>query len=77
MGSQLFEQKTDIKLTIRDRKINGQKGRDKWNVTPLIWRGNNFSFFAALYCSCFEFDAMLALLKKEGGNKGITSKKGA
>ena len=36
-----------------------------------------FIFFAALYCSCLGFNALLALTTKEGGNKGIKSKKGA
>ena len=25
---------------------------EEWNVTKLIWRGSNFCFFAALFCSC-------------------------
>ena len=32
---------------------------------------------AALYCSCLDFNALLALPAKEGGNKGIKFKKGA
>ena len=31
----------------------------------------------ALYCYCLGFNALLALLTKDGGNKGIKSKKGA
>ena len=49
----------------------------KWNVMPFIRRGSSFSFFAALNCSCLGFNDLLALLTKEGGNKGIKSKKGA
>ena len=49
----------------------------KWNVTPLFRRSSNFVFFASLYCSCIGFNALLALPTKEGGNKGIKSKKGA
>ena len=33
----------------------------QWNVTPIIWRGSNLSFFAALYCYCLGFNALLAL----------------
>ena len=28
-------------------------------------------FFAALYCSCLGFNALIAIPTKEGGNKGI------
>ena len=49
----------------------------QWNVTPLIRRGNNFYFFAALYFSSLGFNAMCALPTKEGANKGIKSMKGA
>ena len=38
--------------------------------------GVNF-FFTALYCSCFGFNALLALPTREGGNKGIKFNKGA
>ena len=42
----------------------------KCNVTPpLIRRGSNFFFLEVLYCSCLGFNALLALLTKEGGNK--------
>ena len=37
----------------------------KWNVTPLISLGSNFSFFGALFCSCLGFNALLALPIKE------------
>ena len=46
----------------------------------LIKRGSNYSFFAAFYCSCLEFNDLLALPTNEGGlggNKGIKFKKGA
>ena len=43
--------------------------KQKWNVTTHIQMGSNF--FAALYCSCFEVNTLLALPTKEGGNKGI------
>ena len=43
----------------------------KTNVTPLIRKGNNLFFFAALYCSCLGFNTLLALPTKEGGNKGM------
>ena len=33
----------------------------KWNVTPRILRGSNLSLFAALYCSCLDLKALLAL----------------
>ena len=33
-----------------------------------------FNFFAALYCSCLGFNALLVLPTKEGGNKGIKNK---
>ena len=46
-----------------------------WNVMPLIRRGSNFAFFAALYCSCLEFNGLLALPTKEGGNKGINPRR--
>ena len=26
----------------------------KWNVKTLIWRGSNFYFFEAFYCSCLD-----------------------
>ena len=39
--------------------------------------GSNFCFFAALYCACLGLNALLALQTKEGGNKGIKSKKRA
>ena len=42
-----------------------------------MWRGSYFVFFGALYCSCLGFNGLLALPTKEGGNKGIKSKKGA
>ena len=38
---------------------------------PLIKRGSNFVIFAALYCSCLGFNALLSIPTKEGGNKGI------
>ena len=38
---------------------------------PGIRRGSNFSFFAALYCSCLGFYDLLTLLTKEGGNLGL------
>ena len=44
---------------------------------PLIRRGSNFCFFAALYCSCLWFNALLALPTKEGHNNAIKCKKGA
>ena len=31
-----------------------------WNVTTLICRGSNFSFFAAIDCSLLEFNALIA-----------------
>ena len=43
----------------------------QWNVFALIRRSSNFSFLAAFYCSCLEFNDLLALPTKEGGNKGI------
>ena len=46
-----------------------------WNVTTLIRRSRKFSFFAALYCSCLRFEALLVLQAKEGGNRGIKFKK--
>ena len=49
----------------------------KWNVTPLSWRGSNFSSFAALNCSCLACNALLALPAQEGDNKGIKCKEGA
>ena len=44
---------------------------------PGIKSGSNYVLFAALYCSCLGFNGLLALPTKEGGNKGISSKKGA
>ena len=41
------------------------------------YEGSDFYFFAALNCSCLGFNDLLALLTKEGGNRGIKSKKGA
>ena len=43
---------------------------------PRIKRGSNVSFFAAFYFALLEFNALsvyylLALLRYEGGNKGI------
>ena len=38
---------------------------------PGIRRGSNFSFFAALYCSCLGFYDLLTLLTKEGSNLGL------
>ena len=46
----------------------------KWNVTPHIRRGNNNYLFAALYCSCLGFNALLALQTKEGGNNFLLGK---
>ena len=43
----------------------------KWNVMPLIRRGSNFVFFAALYCSCLEFNAMLALPQRREAIKAL------
>ena len=43
----------------------------------LIKRGSNYSFFAAFFCTCLEFNDLLALPTKEWGNKGIKLKKGA
>ena len=40
---------------------------------PLIRKGNNFYIFVA----GLGFNALLAVLTKVGGNKGIKSKKGA
>ena len=39
----------------------------KWNVMTLIRRGQNFSFFAALYCTYLDLNALFALQRKEGG----------
>ena len=60
-------------LTKSNRKSNKQMFfqirklflRLKWNVTPLIWRDSNFSFFAAFYCSCYGFNALHASLRYE------------
>ena len=57
--------------------FNWQVAVGNWNVTALIRRSSSFCFFAALNCSCLGFNALLALLTKEGGIKGIKSKKGA
>ena len=46
-----------------------QTAESKWNVMPCIRRGSNSCFFAALYCSCLGFNALLALPTKEGGNR--------
>ena len=45
--------------------------RCKLNVMPLIRRGSNLYFFAALYCSCLGFNALLASPRYEGLQKGI------
>ena len=37
-----------------------------WNVMPHIRRVSNFYFFAALYCSCLGFNALLASLRYKG-----------
>ena len=50
-------------------KNHCQSEISQWNATPLLKRGSNFSFFAALYLSCRGFNSLLALLTKEGGNK--------
>ena len=51
----------EMETTIFADLINSLNlAKKKWNVIPLIWRGSNFSFFAALYCSCLEFNALLA-----------------
>ena len=47
----------------------------KLNVTPLSRRGSNL-FFAALYCSCLELNALFALPRYKGGNKGSNFKEG-
>ena len=36
----------------------------KWNVTTLIRRGSNLSFFATFYCSCFGLNASLPSRQK-------------
>ena len=38
-------------LTFLKRLDFGLIVGEEWNVTPLIWRGSNFYFFAALYFS--------------------------
>ena len=30
----------------------------EWNITAFVWRGRNISFFALLYCSCLEINAL-------------------
>ena len=51
------------------------------NVKMIISRCNGMLHHslggAALYWSCLVFNALLAILTKEAGNKGIKSKKGA
>ena len=48
-----------------------------WNVTPLIRRGSNFVFFAALYCSCLGLLPCLQARGTRDCNKGSKFKKGA
>ena len=73
----MFQTKKRHCVTEVQCKIPKSVERNKWNVTPLIRRASNFYFFAVLYCSCLGFNALHALPTKEGGNKGINSKKGA
>ena len=46
----------------------------KWNVMTRIRMASNIFIFAALYCFCLEFKGLLALPRKEWGNKGFKSK---
>ena len=39
--------------------------RPKWNVTTLIWRGSDVSFFAAFYFYCLGLKALLVLSHHE------------
>ena len=41
----------------------------EWNVRRFIWHGIHFCFSAALYYSCLELNALLALLTYEVRNK--------
>ena len=49
----------------------------KWNVMPLIRRGSNFVFFAALYCPCLGLLPCLQAWGMRDCNKGSKFKKGA
>ena len=42
---------------------------------PLIRRGSNFSFLAALYCSFIGFQGLRALPTKEEGIKALNPKR--
>ena len=55
-------------LAARSTVFKGFNIRDhsEWNVMPCIMRGTNFYLFAALYCSCLGFTALLASLRYEG-----------
>ena len=38
----------------------------KWNVKTLVWWDSNLSYFAALFCFCLGFNALLASPRSEG-----------
>ena len=45
------------------------------NVTPLIRRGTNFVFFAALYCYCLGFNACLPSRQRREAIKAINPRR--
>ena len=60
--------------TTCDQILNGQKYlRQQWNVMPLIRRGSNFYFFAALYFALLDLLPCLQARGMRDCNKGSKS----
>ena len=47
----------------------------KSNFTPLIWRGTNFSFIVALYCSCLGLNAFICLPTRREAISALNSRR--